>query len=558
VKILFVLAIFIFTLYSGTVPEPLDLSTPHEKIGKSLLVFEDKTAKMDFLEVQKLPLSSFSSMKTNVDAHFFTTSAFWYRFEVFNPFASPISRIIVMEIPWIDSIEITIIPPTGEIVTLRGGNNYFYNQRAIDDRLSNVQHSFLHGKSTVYVQVKTCDPFIVPLSVVDHKTFAADEVTEAIHITFVYGFIAAMMLYNLFLFLSIKARYHAYYVLYLSFFVLMNMSYNGLTFKWFFPHDPVIQNWAQSTTIFLFLISGLMFAQSFLNLKHYFPRLDQATSWLILFFIATMVISPSLGYRAHVMLAILFAVFFSVAVFVIAMVSLMGGNRSAKFFLLGSVSSLIGTLITSLSVMALIPYSDMGFKAVDYGTVIDAVLLSLALADRVRITQDEKLIAQKEANTDAMTGLENRKAYYDTSAHETQRAQRYGTPLSVLMLDIDYFKQINDTYGHIEGDKVLKCLASILQAQLRESDHAFRMGGEEFLLLLPNTHTADALVLAQRIRYEVENTHLTCGDKAIFFTVSIGVCEYQPTVDQTIESVERKADEALYRAKNGGRNQVSL
>jgi diguanylate cyclase (GGDEF)-like protein len=208
--------------------------------------------------------------------------------------------------------------------------------------------------------------------------------------------------------------------------------------------------------------------------------------------------------------------------------------------------------------MALIPYSDMGFKAVDYGTVIDAVLLSLALADRVRITQNEKLIAQKEANTDAMTGLENRKAYYDTSAHETQRAQRYGTPLSVLMLDIDYFKQINDTYGHIEGDKVLKCLASILQAQLRESDHAFRMGGEEFLLLLPNTHTADALVLAQRIRYEVENTHLTCGDKAIFFTVSIGVCEYQPTVDQTIESVERKADEALYRAKNGGRNQVSL
>ena len=139
----------------------------------------------------------------------------------------------------------------------------------IDHYFINFNHDFEPGLSTVYVQVRTRDPFIVSISLMKISTFLADQIGASFWIGLIYGGIIAMLFYNIFLFFGIKERYYAFYVLYLCTFFMMNATYNGYTFMYFFSNYPNIQNWAQSISIFFFVFASLLFAQSFLNLKKY-------------------------------------------------------------------------------------------------------------------------------------------------------------------------------------------------------------------------------------------------------------------------------------------------
>ncbi len=189
---------------------------------------------------------------------------------------------------------------------------------------------------------------------------------------------------------------------------------------------------------------------------------------------------------------------------------------------------------------------------------IDAVLLSIALADRMKMTQEKKLIAEKEAKTDMLTGLLNRRAYYEISEMEYQKLLRYHRVLSVVMFDVDQFKKVNDTYGHNAGDSVLQHVANIARETIREYDYAFRMGGDEFLLLLPETNEKQASVLSERLREKIEKQKIIDSRGNTFFvTASFGVVEYTQR-EMSIEALTRRADEALYQAKKAGRNRVEI
>ncbi|MDZ7832469.1 MAG: PAS domain S-box protein [Desulfobacterales bacterium] len=163
--------------------------------------------------------------------------------------------------------------------------------------------------------------------------------------------------------------------------------------------------------------------------------------------------------------------------------------------------------------------------------------------------------ANKLATTDDLTGLWNRRYFMDALAREIERARRYGHVFSLLTLDIDYFKHINDTFGHAAGDMVLQHMAEILRNSLRHPDVAARIGGEEFSLILPNTGLDDALTLAERLRWSIEKTPAAYQDREIFYTVSIGAAAYHPNIRDKDELL-RLADKALYRAKDEGRNRV--
>lgn len=166
---------------------------------------------------------------------------------------------------------------------------------------------------------------------------------------------------------------------------------------------------------------------------------------------------------------------------------------------------------------------------------------------------------QRLATTDPLTGLYNRRYFAQVARHLFESAKRYSKPLSVMLLDIDRFKSINDTYGHDTGDLALKVLADILKNSIRESDIACRFGGEEFIILLPETTAEDAEKLADRIRSKVENSSVPLSDgKELRYTVSIGVAQVDLSVDENIEPAIKRADEALYRAKEEGRNRVVL
>jgi diguanylate cyclase (GGDEF)-like protein len=204
-----------------------------------------------------------------------------------------------------------------------------------------------------------------------------------------------------------------------------------------------------------------------------------------------------------------------------------------------------------------------------YYWVVGAALLTIGLAVWVslyfsrlnralRREVHERRHLQEElerlANTDALTGLPNRRFFMTQLASELARRQRYGHPLSLLMLDLDHFKQINDQWGHVVGDEALRVFADAVQCCLRTQDIAGRIGGEEFAILLPETGETVARPVAERIRGRMEQTKIASANDHCVVTVSIGVTQAKDEDD--LESLLRRVDSALYAAKQGGRNRI--
>ena len=202
------------------------------------------------------------------------------------------------------------------------------------------------------------------------------------------------------------------------------------------------------------------------------------------------------------------------------------------------------------------PYNELELNARIY-----ASLRTKALQDELMMKnrQLEELLYKVEymAITDVLTGLYNRRRFHDVLLKEFERSKRYNTPFSVILLDIDLFKSVNDTYGHMMGDMVLKEMPEIIKKSIREIDTAARYGGEEFTVLLPNTRKEDALHVAERIRIATEK-HVFPDLQDRRITVSIGISGIP---DQEIDSGDKLiqcADVALYKAKQNGRNRIEV
>ena len=159
------------------------------------------------------------------------------------------------------------------------------------------------------------------------------------------------------------------------------------------------------------------------------------------------------------------------------------------------------------------------------------------------------------ATTDPLTGVANRRHFLEKAEAEVLRAERYGHPLALVLIDLDHFKKVNDTHGHHVGDKALKHLCKVLGKSLRDVDRMGRMGGEEFAALLPETDLARAAQVAERMRAALENAPVPAGSGLVWLTLSAGVAAYAPDAP-TIDAMLQKADAAMYEAKAQGRNRV--
>lgn len=163
---------------------------------------------------------------------------------------------------------------------------------------------------------------------------------------------------------------------------------------------------------------------------------------------------------------------------------------------------------------------------------------------------------RQKATTDTLTGLPNREAYQQRLIDEHARFHRYGSPLSIIVCDVDYFKKINDTYGHLAGDKVLQLIARSLKRNIREVDFIARYGGEEFVILMPGTEIQQAQQAAEKLRKAVEASPFNFKKERVQITMSFGAAQFCPNEmpDETFD----RADKALYQAKTNGRNMVCL
>lgn len=172
--------------------------------------------------------------------------------------------------------------------------------------------------------------------------------------------------------------------------------------------------------------------------------------------------------------------------------------------------------------------------------------------------KQKNIILETLAITDGLTGAYNHRYFYKRLVEEFERAKRYRIPLSLIMIDIDFFKKINDTYGHLVGDSVLVDLANLLKINIRKHDIFARYGGEEFAIILPHTNRDGAEKEAERIRKAVESHKFSHINKAGEITISLGCVTY-PDVDvEKSEDLVKLADSALYNAKSSGRNNVKF
>ena len=201
--------------------------------------------------------------------------------------------------------------------------------------------------------------------------------------------------------------------------------------------------------------------------------------------------------------------------------------------------------------------SDIVFKPVRFEELL--LRVKRVLRERKLTHERNEMVhkLKKLAITDGLTDLFNSRKFYEQLEKEVDRFNRYKHPLSLLMLDIDHFKNFNDTYGHLEGDKVLVKVGEIIISSLRTMDTAYRYGGEEFTVILPETRADEAEVVAARIKTKFESEPFIPElHDPITITASIGITEYKPP--ENIHSFVNRADKAMYTSKENGRNRVTL
>jgi len=243
-------------------------------------------------------------------------------------------------------------------------------------------------------------------------------------------------------------------------------------------------------------------------------------------------------------------IWFYLLIFVAYMVS---GRTSGMFYTLTSIAIILAT-----NYFIDLQLSNIAINSGILGLLIGS-FLSNVYTNKIS-NYEESLRKQNSslsllASTDYLTGVMNRRMFNEISAHYFQTAQKNELHLTLLLLDLDHFKKVNDTYGHQAGDQILKHFVKILEGILNKSDILAGIGGEEFAILLSQTNSDEAYILAERIRKKIENDFIKYNGEEIFVTTSIGISENRKS-DTEFENIFSRADMALYQAKNEGRNRT--
>lgn len=224
--------------------------------------------------------------------------------------------------------------------------------------------------------------------------------------------------------------------------------------------------------------------------------------------------------------------------------------------LLLTVASVIFSVVLTELIFLLIG-GGPGLTGLTISIVVPAIiaplfgLFQLRLLDQLQKTEDRLRLL---STTDDLTQAHNRRHFLDLAEHELARARRYGETLALVLFDLDEFKHINDTYGHLAGDEALRRVSTLCRAALRASDLFARYGGDEFTILLPATNLAQAQEVVERLRHKLADTRLAYQGRPFRVTLSAGLVLYDPSTAaaQSLDSLLQRADEALYAAKHTG------
>ncbi len=527
-------------------------------LGITATYFKEEGSKLS-LDVAVEEMKRRGHLSNNAILSFGINSApIWLKLEVENLGGDNITRHLRFETSWLDQIDLYFLVSNELKRHVAAGDQQPYKQRENDDRFVAVPYEYTSGITDVYIRIESEDPLIIPLYLYSNDELVDAKVSDGYIYGLIYGFLLALLAYNALLAFSLKSRRYLFYAQYLCFFLLMNASYTGHAYKWFWPEAPIWQQWSNPILMLLYVISGLLFAMRFLGSRIHLPKLHKVITTYCS--VLTLIAAGCVLLGSNVVLlytAFIAIIPFSALMIVSGAVALLSGMKAARYFLAATIFATLGAAYTSFTVSGVLVYSDLGFHAVEIGMLIEAVLFALALSHQFKISQEDKMRAEKLADIDQLTGLYNRRGFDKILSPLFSTAQRNERKLSLLLLDIDHFKMINDQYGHLAGDKVITHLSTLLLEEARTGDVVARWGGEEFILLLPETDSSEALSLAERLVRRAADLTILFEQQEITCTVSIGVASLMID-DKSFLQLLDKADHALYSAKESGRNRVCV
>ena len=480
----------------------------------------------------------------------------WVAFNVFNPGAGPIRRQLSIETSWIDRLDVAFIRNGTSIEQFKAGDKFPYASRQTKSNYFEFNHDFENGTTTVMIRAETVDPMVLPIYFTNAQTAQSRKIFHGYSYGAVYGVIVALLAYNLLLFIGIRNSRYILYSNYLFWFLFMNGTYSGHSFRWFWPESVNWQLWSNPVLMMVFSFSGLFFSVKFLQTRTHFPNTYRVIIGGIIAYGTMMAASIAAGGHEQALLLSFSLIFvFPATMVLLGIISVKANVTSAKYYLLASMCAAAGYSITGMSVWGFIPHHVAGYRAAEIGMMLDAILLALALTDQFRIVQRDKMQALVLSQVDPLTGVNNRRAFFDFSQPLWDTGVRNNHDMSVILLDIDGFKKINDNYGHSFGDEVLVKVAKLIKKSARTGDIVARWGGEEFIVFLPETDLTEAKSAAERICSGIAGIKLKIKGQDVSITASLGVACKDATTP-SLESLIYYADVYLYSAKDQGRNRV--
>jgi diguanylate cyclase (GGDEF)-like protein len=585
-----VMALFLLSALSLHASAEFEIGIAQDtRIGQGLQFLEDESMSLSIDSI-KNSSEMWQVHRENVFNQGYSKSNWWIKFEVVNKGAAE-HYFMEVSYPVLDYLDVYVEQDNKIIAHHAMGDKLSFHERPIQHRLFLTPLDIEPGQTqTVYIRVQSTSSIQVPIAIWQVAAYQEADITmNAIHGIYIGGMLV-IGIYNLLVFLALRDRSYFYYVCYVFSMLLFLASLNGWTFQYLWPESKA---W-NDTAILFFLNSSMLFAivfaRHFLDLRDINKSLDvQAKVWIALGSIGFFAYLW-LPYNIAIRVLIPFAAFACLWTLSAGVFAWLKGHRSAGIYVISWSGLLIGGVLLALNKLQIIPKNIITDQSVQLGSLLEVMLLSFALAQRINHERTRRILAQQEAleiqrlaneqleenvamrtqelelanlklkeisDTDQLTGLKNRRFLDLSLEHEFRRAMRYKHPVSILIIDIDLFKSINDTYGHLIGDECIKEVAVRFSSLLRApTDVAARYGGEEFCVILPETSLDGALTVAERIRKTIHDKKFEAEGFSKTLSVSVGVFSKIPDSNDSITSFLDKSDKALYTAKQNGRNRV--
>ncbi|WP_157673909.1 sensor domain-containing diguanylate cyclase [Cognaticolwellia beringensis] len=539
--------------------KPLELSTISDEllINEQLNILQDPSANLSFEHALDQYNTGKFTKNANGKASFgFTHDVIWASVLINNSSVKSIKKVLYLDSAWLDSADFYFIRQNEVVEKAFIGDTIPFSARKNPTRMLSQQYTFKTGTTQVLMRFESKDPLLIPLFLSSEEVIQSNLIASSYFYGFLYGAFFILLVYNIALSISLKNSSYIYYSLYLLSFLSFNIAYTGHGFKFIWPSSVLVQQWAMIFFLYCYFIFGIAFCFEFLKLKLFLPKIYNVKKWIYAGLIAlagTLFLSGEQLLITKV--AIILTSFLVIIFLSLGFLALKNGHEMVKFFIPAAFMGAGGAAISAVTTWGYIPYNTLLFHSIEVGMLIEMSILALALAFNLKEMDNARIIAEVNAQVDYLTQLYNRRAFTDVTMPQWHLGIREKKNSSLILLDIDFFKKINDDYGHAAGDEVLKGIAFTLKQKIRKSDVLARWGGEEFIIFLPSTNKAAAIKLANVMRKKIEKMLILHDGNSLKITASFGVAESNERSNK-LEDLIKLADIALYKAKNSGRNRV--